>query len=73
MNPVEQFFDHLWADPLARQYYITMAIIAIPVARVLMRAGFKPFWAVLLAVPVIGFLLCTLLMALRKWPQQKAA
>jgi len=67
MNLVEQ----LWADPLARQYYITMAVIVIPMARILLRAGFKPFWVVLLAVPAIGFLLCTLLMALRKWPQQK--
>ena len=69
MNLVEQ----LWTDPLARQYYITMAIIVIPLARIFMRAGFKSFWATLLLVPAIGFLLCTLLLALRKWPQQKEA
>lgn len=69
MHVIEQ----IWSDPLARQYYVSMALIIIPMARILIRAGFKPFWVALLAIPAIGFILCTLLLALRKWPQVKGA
>lgn len=66
-----QLVDLIWNDQLLRQYYISSALIAIPVTRILMRAGFKPFWALLLLIPDIGFILCTVLLALRKWPQAK--
>jgi len=56
-----------------RQYYITVALLVIPVAQILRRAGFKPFWAALLLIPDVGIVLCTLLLALRKWPQAKGA
>lgn len=62
--------DLIQAD---RQYYITAALIVVPMARILVRAGFKPFWVALLAIPDVGIILCALLMALRKWPQVKGA
>lgn len=67
------FIEQLWADPLARNYYLTMAIVVIPMARIIMRAGFNVLWVLLMAVPGIGFFLCTLVLALRKWPQAKEA
>ena len=65
--------DLIWSDPFLRLYYISAVLAAVPVARILMRAGFNPFWVVLLAVPDVGLILCVLLMALRKWPQAKGA
>ena len=67
------FIETIWADPLIKQYYILAALLIIPVAQIMRRAGFSPFWAVLMAVPGIGWILCILLLALRKWPHMKGA
>jgi hypothetical protein len=48
-------------------YYIFVLLAAVPVARIFMRAGFKPYWVLLLAVPDLGLVLCTLVLALGKW------
>ncbi len=61
--PFETF---LAETPFAR-YYLFCLLAVIPVVRIFMRAGFKPWWAVLLAVPDIGFILCTVFLALMKW------
>lgn len=50
------------------QYYIFSAIMLWPMARIFMRAGFAPWWAALLAVPMVGYLLCAGLLTFRKWP-----
>ena len=65
--------DLIWSNMFLRQYYISAVLVAVPVMRILMRAGFKPFWAVLLVVPDIGLILCAALLAFRKWPQAKGA
>ena len=60
----------IWADPVLRQYYISAVLIVVPVTRILIRAGFKPYWVVLLAVPEAGLALCAVLLAHRKWSSQ---
>lgn len=49
-------------------YYIFALLVAWPVARIFMRAGFAPLWAALLLVPAYGLILCTFVLAVRKWP-----
>lgn len=48
-------------------YYLFAALVAFPVVRILGRAGLAPYWAGLLAVPMIGFACCAGVMAFRKW------
>jgi hypothetical protein len=50
------------------QYYIFVALSFIPVTVIFERAGFRPWWVFLLAVPYIGFILCLMTMVLRPWP-----
>lgn len=52
------------------EYYIFAALAAVPAARIFRRAGFKPYWALLLAVPDIGMVLCAGVLALRTWPKE---
>ena len=90
-----QFLDLLWNSPVIGRYYIFDVLMIIPMLRIMQRAGFSPFWAVLLVIPDIewvscavvdlqsavcklavpcpgiGFLLCVVFLALRKWPQAK--
>jgi hypothetical protein len=51
------------------QYYLFALIVLVPVVQIFDRAGFRPAWAVLLAVPGFGFILCAAVLALKKWPQ----
>lgn len=53
-------------------YYAAAAVLVMPVVRIFMRAGFNPAWAMLLLVPVIGYIVCAGMLALRKWPSAKA-
>ncbi len=53
-------------DPLVK-YYISAVIALYPMARIFMRAGLRPVYAVLLAVPYIGFILCLAALARLKW------
>jgi hypothetical protein len=62
---------HFLTDMPFARYYIFSLLMAVPVARIFMRAGFRPYWVLLLAVPDAGLILCTALLALRKWPQNK--
>jgi hypothetical protein len=50
------------------QYYIFAVLVAFPVARSLRRAGFPMLWAALLIIPMVGFLCCAGVMALKPWP-----
>lgn len=69
MNPLDLLLTN---TPFAR-YYAFALLMVVPVARIFMRAGFKPYWALLLGVPDVGLILCMVLLALRKWPQGKGA
>lgn len=57
-------------NPLAF-YYLSAALMLVPVARIFMRAGFRPYWAGLLAVPEAGLILCLIVLALRPWQTQQ--
>jgi len=48
-------------------YYASALLMAVPLARIFMRAGFKPYWVVLLGVPDAGLILCLAALALGKW------
>lgn len=52
--------------PFAR-YYLFALLAVIPMALIFKRAGFKPAYAALLAVPDVGFFLCLCLLAFQKW------
>lgn len=52
------------------RYYIFTLLVFIPVVQIFRRAGFKPYWVGLLAVPNIGLALCAAALALRKWPKE---
>ena len=60
-----EFFQH----PLG-WYAMFALLVAVPVARVFMRAGCRPWWTLLLGVPLAGFVLCLAVLALRPWPAQ---
>jgi len=51
-------------------YYLFALLALIPVTRIFERAGFRPYWALLLAIPDAGLVLCAALLALRKWPRR---
>jgi len=61
-----EFFDisrqPLWA------YYIAVMLMMAPAVRVFMRAGLRPFWALLLLVPLVGYILAAAALAFQKWP-----
>lgn len=52
----------LWA------YYIAVALMMAPVVRIFMRAGLRPHYALLLLVPLLGFVLAPCALAFQKWP-----
>lgn len=39
-----------------------------PLARICRRAGFAPWWALLVLVPVVGLLLVMTMLMVRRWP-----
>jgi hypothetical protein len=51
----------------AVMYYMAALLMAVPLARIFMRAGFKPYWIALLVVPDAGLVLCLTVLALGKW------
>lgn len=55
------------------QYYLFVLLVLIPVIRIFERAGFRPYWALLLAVPDAGIILCSAILALKKWPEKVLA
>lgn len=55
----------------AVMYYASALLMAVPLARIFMRAGFKPYWIVLLVVPDAGLILCLAALALGKWSKRQ--
>lgn len=68
---MEVFFSTLLADPYFKAYYLFALAIAVPVGRIFQRAGFNPAWTFLLLVPDVGWILCIMLLGLRRWPATK--
>ncbi len=71
MHLHEFLFSPAYPYHIAR-YYITAALLVVPFARLFIRAGFRPYWVVLLAVPDVGLALCILALALQKWKEKGA-
>ncbi len=44
------------------------ALAVWPLARICRRAGFAPWWAFLIFVPVVGLLLVMGMLTFRRWP-----
>ena len=42
-----------------------------PLMRIFRRAGFAPWWALLIFVPVVGYVGVLGLLTLRRWPARK--
>lgn len=51
------------------QYYLFALLAVVPLIQIFRRAGLKPYWVLLLAVPNAGLALCAAILALKKWPQ----
>ncbi len=49
-------------------YYIAVALMMAPTVRVFMRAGLRSYWALLLLVPLVGFIIAAAALAFQKWP-----
>jgi hypothetical protein len=58
-------------DPL-KMYYAFALLVVFPVLRILKRASLAPFWAALLALPLVGFTACAGVLALSKWKEERA-
>ena len=65
--------DLLFTDAHFVEYYLFSLLMVVPMGRIFMRAGFKPYGVLLLGVPDVGLILCLMLLALRKWPQKGGA
>lgn len=50
------------------KYYLSALLALYPMWRVHVRAGFSGVWAMMLAVPFAGVVLCLGNLALRRWP-----
>lgn len=48
------------------------ALAVWPLARICRRAGFAPWWALLVFVPVVGLLLVMGMLTFRRWPNAPA-
>ncbi len=64
-----ELFDYI---DISRQpiwaYYITVALMMAPAVRVFMRAGLRSYCALLLLVPLVGFVIAACALAFQKWP-----
>lgn len=49
-------------------YYIAVALMMAPVVRIFMRAGLRRYWALLLLLPLAGFIFAACALAFQKWP-----
>lgn len=58
----------LLLDPLV-QYYISVMLVMAPAVRIFIRAGLKPWFALLLLAPYAGYILCVACLAFMKWPR----
>ena len=51
------------------QYYISVALVLIPMLRIFMRAGLKPYWGLGLLVPWAGYVICAVALGFNNWPK----
>ncbi len=50
-------------------YVLLIFVLALfPVARIFKRAGLNQLWCVLLFIPYVGGVVCTLVLGFSKWP-----
>lgn len=56
-------------DPMC-QYYISAALMAVPMARLFKRTGLHILWTGLLIVPLFGYVLCAGALTFQKWPKK---
>lgn len=66
-----EFFWYGFLHNLLYQYYFFVVTVFVPVIRIFERAGMRPWWTLVLAVPYLGFFLCLGVLALRRWPALK--
>lgn len=59
---LEYLKDPVW------QYYLSVLIGLWPVARIFRRAGFSPWLAAFLFIPMLGYVVCAGLLTFRRWP-----
>ncbi len=68
-----ELFDYI---DLSKQpiwaYYIAVALMMAPVVRIFMRSGLRAHYALLLLVPLVGFILAACALAFQKWPAVEA-
>ena len=48
--------------------FLVAIILVVPIWRIFSRAGFSGFWALLMFIPFAGYLMATLMLAFRRWP-----
>lgn len=59
-------------DPLIR-HYISVVMVAYPVAIIFARAGFSKAWTLMLFIPYVGIILCAGYLALSRWPRTQVS
>lgn len=67
-------FDHLkeaLSPPIA-QYYISVMLVMAPTVRIFARTGLKPYPALLLLLPWVGYIFCAACLVFLKWPRLPA-
>jgi hypothetical protein len=60
-----------WLETSTGQYYVSALIMIWPMMVVFRRAGFRAWWALMLAVPMVGYLLCGGFLTFRSWPTNR--
>ena len=48
--------------------FLVALILIVPIWRIFSRAGFSGFWSLLMFIPFAGYLIATLMLAFRRWP-----
>ena len=61
-------FMQLPRDPFV-QYYISVMLVMAPAVRIFIRTGLKPWPALMLLVPYVGYIFCAAYLAFMKWPR----
>lgn len=58
-----------YMTPPLWQYYISVMIVMLPMVRIFMRTGLKPFWALFLLAPWVGYVICAVVLGFNHWPK----
>lgn len=67
-------YDHLkeLLNPRLSGYYISVMLVMAPTVRIFSRTGLKPWPALLLLAPYVGYLFCAAWLVFQKWPRLAA-